>query len=117
MSSEEDIRERISNKSTLASKNGVLYYKFTTYDLTDLEVVREQLRIRRYFRYHDLRRLKEIYGNNHPRIKMWLDTDVEINEEIDYLRTLKASLIRESTIRSVLTKIKPAIRHEEDDIE
>jgi hypothetical protein len=111
MSSQEDIRERISNKSILTSKNGVLYYKYTTYDLTDLEVVREELRVRRYFRYHDLRRLKEIYGNNHIIIKMWLDTDIEINEEIDYLRKLKAILIRESTIKSVLTKIKPANRY------
>jgi len=113
MSSQEDIRERISNNGTLTSKNGVLYYKFTTYDLTDLEVVREQLRVRRYFRYHDLRRLKEQFGNNHPRIKFWLANNKEIDEEIDYLRTLKEAIIREFTIRSVLTKIKPAIRYEE----
>ena len=96
--------------------------------LTDLEVVRKQFRIRRYKRYYELNRFEEIYGD-HVTIQMFelqngiSTSDMYINsfrkfiqdigEEIEYLRTLKASLIRNSNTRSILDKIKPAILNDE----
>jgi len=127
---QQEIRKRIANKviTEFNEQQLLLYPELATCDLTDLEVVRKEFRIRRYKRYYELNRFEEIYGD-HFVIQMFelqngiSTSDMYINsfrkfiqdigEEIEYLRTLKASLIRDSNTRSILDKIKPAILNDE----
>jgi hypothetical protein len=63
---QQEIRKRIVNKviTEFNEQQLLLYPELAAYDLTDLEVVRKQFRIRRYKRYYELNRFEEIYGDH-----------------------------------------------------